>query len=895
MKPINLVMSAFGPYKGRTEVDFSKFGDSGIFLITGDTGAGKTTIFDGIVFALFGESSGSHRESALFRSKFAENDVETFVEFKFIHRDKEYLVTRSPAYMVRKKRGVGETQKAADASIKYDDKFITGLKTVNEKIVEILGINAKQFKQIAMLAQGEFLKILYADSDERKMIFRKIFATDMFDLITVKLNEKYKKNKDVIESLKTEFFTNANNIIFKEKKSLVDTNNLNKDSILEIVDFLKHEIKYNEEDNEKVDKKFLDANNKLKELDDFIKSNEENNKRIEAYNQLKEEAELLNKRITDINLIKEKLDKNRKILKTVRPIELSISKIEKDILTIKEKISIYNDNVKKYENEIKLIEEKEKAIKLLNPLFEDYNRVKNMIDDNNKLLKVIDDGLNYYKNKAVLDEEYITKYELYKSLDLEYKDNEDKYFRNQAGILAEKLKEGMPCPVCGSLEHPVKASLTDTVLTREELDIQKKKVEDWLSKINKVKENISILVSKIETVNREIGRNSEESIKKLALELKNKNKELDIREDNILGDFKNICINIKGKSLSIEEVNLVEFVEEFNKNNNIVRQELETNKKLIEEFKQNFEELNKTLINENELLDKTILELGFKDKKDYINNILSDKEIIKLEQVISDYELAVVANKTKILEFEKLLVNREVKNLDEEIAKREQIVKDISDITLEKQKLFSIYDNNVKIGSKLESNSKKLIDYMDKFSSYEELYKLASGNIAGKRRVSFEQYVQATYFDMVVSAANIRFTSMTDGRFRLLRKESADSLNSKFALDLDVRDEYNGQIRDVKSLSGGEAFKASLSLALGLSDVIQSYSGGIVVDTLFIDEGFGSLDQESREQAINTLNLISNNNKLIGIISHVTELKERIDKKIVVFKTKYGSEIKIEV
>ena len=239
--------------------------------------------------------------------------------------------------------------------------------------------------------------------------------------------------------------------------------------------------------------------------------------------------------------------------------------------------------------------------------------------------------------------------------------------------------------------------------------------------------------------------------------------------------------------------------------------------------------------------------------------------------------------------------NEEIISLEEEYEQLNVKKIEIQNLKEKKQQIFSIYDNNNKISNKLENTSKNLIENMKKFSIYEELYKLSSGNISGKRRISFEQYVQATYFDMVLYEANKRFQNMTDGRFKLLRKEIADNLSSKFALDLDVYDEYNGSKRDVKSLSGGESFKAALSLALGLSDIIQSYSGGVVIDTLFIDEGFGSLDTESREQAINTLNSLIDSNKLIGIISHVTELKERIDKKIVINKTADGSKIEIEV
>ena len=895
MKPIKLVMSAFGPYKDKVEVNFSKLGESGIFLVTGDTGAGKTTIFDGISFALFGESSGSHRESTSFRSKFSDVETETYVELVFIHRDKEYKIIRNPAYLVPKKRGDGFTNKASDAYLEVDGSVITGLKTVNEKIIEILGINAKQFKQIAMLAQGEFLKILHADSDERKMIFRKIFNTEIFDLITVKLNEKYKNNKEMIESLKTEFVTNANNIVFKEQSIFVDKSNLTKETVLKTLDDLSKEISFNEEKIREVDEKLLVKSEEYKVLNESIKIVDENNKRIDILKKLREEESLLKSQDEEIKNIRIRVEKNNQILRIVKPIETNILRIEKDINDLNIKIKAKDEVIVRLLNDEKLISEKESNIKLLKPLVDEYNLLKKNIDDNNEIIKSILEVLEYYKEKKELTNNYLIEYDLFKKKDLEYKDNEDKYFRNQAGILATKLEDNKPCLVCGSLNHPYIAVVEDKVLTKEELDNLKKLVQEKLDKVNKIKEEMSSLNSKIELVNKKINCSDEESVKRLENEITIKNNEFNKKIQTSTFMFEEIYRSISNKRCSIDEFNLVEFIDEFNKETISIKQDLQSNRKLLEEFRCNLEKLDKDLVIEENSFNEVILSLGFKNKDDYLDNILSEEEITKLEFRISNYEKDLVMYKTKIEELDKLLIEKEVKDLTNEVENLSKLKEEVELITNEKQNIFSIYDNNLKISKRLIDTSSKLTLYMDKFSLYEELYKLASGTISGKRRVSFEQYVQATYFDMVLYEANLRFNNMTDGRFKLLRKESTDNLGAKFALDLDVYDEYNGSRRDVKSLSGGESFKASLSLALGLSDVIQNYSGGIVIDTLFIDEGFGSLDQESREQAINTLNLISNNNKLIGIISHVSELKDRIDKKIIVFKTKDGSEIKIEV
>lgn len=895
MKPLKLIMSAFGPYSDKCEVDFTKLGDNGIFLVTGDTGAGKTTIFDGISFALFGEASGNNRNTESFRSKFAESTVETYVELTFSHRDKVYTITRNPAYLVPKKRGTGETTKAADATIVYDDKVVTGLKIVNEKVIEILGINAKQFKQIAMLAQGEFLKILHADSDERQNIFRKIFGTEVFELITIKLNGKYKDNKNTIESLKTEFITNTNNIVLSEKELEFDKINITKESILNILEELKNEISLNDAKLSELEETIKLKDSEYKVLENSIKTVEDNNKRIELLNKLKEEEKLLKIREKLINDNRKIIEDNKQILRMVKPIESDILKIQGDIKDIEDKINSKKNIIKDLEVLEGLIGEKEEKIKLLSPLLEEYNSINEDIIKNSELLGKIVEVLEFYKEKELLDNKYLLEYEEYKNIDIEYKEADDKYFRNQAGILASKLEVNMPCPVCGSLEHPSIAVIEDNVLNKEELEKKKKQVEDKWSFVSKVKEDISVLVSKIEVSIKSLDCVSKEDILTKKKEIEDSNSNVQEKHEDIKNKFREIIESICSEKYSIESFNLVNFIEKFNKDNVKVREDLQANKKLIEEYSNSLEKLSKSLEDENRKLEEVILSLGFKNYDDYLSKILSEDELSKKEVEIKDYERDVTSNKTRIEEIEKVLTDRNIKDLTNDKKKLEELRQEVVLVTEKKQNIYSIYDNNMKIFKRLSITSNKLIEYMDKFSLYEELYKLSSGNVSGKRRISFEQYVQATYFDMVLMEANMRLSNMTDGRFKLLRKADSSNLGSKFALDLDVFDEYNGSRRDVKSLSGGESFKASLSLALGLSDVIQRYSGGIVVDTLFIDEGFGSLDQESREQAINTLNLLSNNNKLIGIISHVSELKERIYKKIIVSKTRDGSEIRIEV
>lgn len=894
MKPLNLIMSAFGPYKEKVNIDFTKLGKSGIFLITGDTGAGKTTIFDGISFALFGESSGSHREISTLRSKFADSETETYVELLFSHKGKEYTIIRTPNYLVPKKRGEGYTTKPSDVTLKYDDKVITGINTVNEEIITILGINSKQFKQISMLAQGEFLKILFANSDERKLIFRKIFDTEIFDLITNKLYEKYKTIKEELESLKTEFITNTKNIVLTDNTIELDKSKLTKETITNIINMLEKELTLNENKLKSVEETLSKKDNEYKILESNIKKIEENNNRLKEYNNLIDEEKSLKEKESEFkekNLI---IKKNIDILRIVKPIEINIEKYNKDINNIEFKLKNVNESIENIQKEIEQIKNKEEKLQELKTIMSNYENQKKYEESICDTLNIIEEVLLYYQNKETEVKLYDNEYQEYRKLDNKYKEDDDRYFRNQAGLIASKLKEDNPCPVCGSKHHPEIAKIECNVLTKEELDLQKEILEEKTKKIEQIKQNIASFNSKIDLLNKKLDCKEKEQVLELKEKNQTRNNKLKFTISEIIKEFDNIYNYITNSNIDISNFKLIDFINDFNQSNNKLKEEYQSNKKMYNEFSNTQKELKEKQDKEIDLLNEKVKELGYISLDEYKNNILTQEEISNLESEIKKYENQLTTTKTRILEISKLITSKEIIDSSKEQEKIKELELELINIKEEKQNLFSIYSNNTKLKNNLKHTNEKLSKCLKNYSTYEELYKLSSGNLVKKRKISFEQYVQATYFDMVLQEANTRFNNMTNGRYRLLRKETADSLSAKFALDLDVYDEYNGSKRDVKSLSGGESFKASLSLALGLSDVIQNYSGGINIDAIFIDEGFGSLDAESRELAINTLNTLSNGNKLIGIISHVSELKDRIDKKIIVSKTKDGSVVTIE-
>ena len=896
MKPLNLKMSAFGPYKNEVEINFKKLGTNNIFLITGDTGAGKTTIFDAISYALFNEVSGSNRPITSLRSKFATIE-DTYVELEFEHKGKEYKIRRVPEYERTKKTGEGTTKNIADAYLEYEDKIITGVKNVNDKIIELIGINAKQFKQISMLAQGEFIKILFAESKDRTEIFRKIFETNIYEQISTNLSILSTETKKDVDRLKTIFQTNTSNIRWIEKPvaiDLIDLKKITKLDIDEILNLIEKEIQTNKEKVKEEEKENEKLKKEIEKLREKIKKIEEQNEKVKKYKQYLEENKELKEKAKEIKEKEANIEISQSILQKVMPRQQIVNEKQKELKNNMNKRQVLEKEMK--DGEIIEQENKNKIIKLneLKEILEGYKNIKEKSKNIEDMFLLITQIEKDQKNK----EKYVKQYEelnnQYIEMDKQYKEEEDKFFREQAGIIAQRLEKGKPCPVCGSIEHPNKAIKNDDVLSEEEL----KKLEEEKNKLenkrNTIKNETISLNAKIEATIKMIPESNKQDFnlqdfEKQINETKDK-QELEIQ--NLKESFENICLVLTKKKENIDKINFDEtkqFIEkQINEQNNKLlenRVKLKECNALIETQEKSLELVQQEYLN-------AIKELGFKDEKKYKEKTLKEADIEKIKQEIEQYKEKVTTIKTRLEDVKKELKEKEIVDVTQDIEQLEQ--------SSQKQKEAEKQINNKKASisfnkdtnKKLKETAIELIYKMDKMAKIEELAKIANGTANRKTKITFEQYVQATYFDMVISEANKRLLSMTDNRYLLIRKKKADKISEKIGLDFNVIDNYNGQERDVKSLSGGESFKAALSLALGLSDVIQSYSGGVLVDTLFIDEGFGTLDAESREQAINTLVNLAGSNKLIGIISHVEELQERIDKKIIVEKGQDGSNIK---
>lgn len=921
MRPQKIIMSAFGPYAGRVEVDLDKLGENGIYLITGDTGAGKTTIFDAITYALYGEASGSNREANMFRSKYADLNTPTEVELYFSYGNKNYYIKRNPEYERAKSHGEGTTTEKANAELHYpDNRVITKVRDVNNAVVEIMGITREQFTQIAMIAQGDFLKILLASTEERKKIFQKLFKTENYNYLqnrlkseAGKVEQEYKDLNKSIEQYKSGISVGNTTEELALRAEKVKNGGVLNDEALEVLDLLiKSDTELNTKNNkelEEIEKEIERINKELTEAE-TLKT---------AKISLKNSQDKLSKLKGSINGLKEKLSAEeikkpeiQKYIKETAEIEAQIedySSLDRKKASLKElKVRIERNiesfNKQKEEKEKK--EEKLKAFEAESATFSDVNADKVALDAENKILngkmkesdelldsfKELDDLKNELEN---LQKKYIDAFNSYKEKKDIYDNRNRDYLNEQAGILAENLESGKPCPVCGATEHPMPATKSPHAPTEAELKKAKKDSEKAGETANTASQNAGNVQTKIDEKKKSLCS----AVKKLL------DRDLDIDDAKIEVSAEKVRISQEIMSVSNK---LTEIKKKINRKE-FLEKNIPTIKKELNELIENINSLDKSIGEDNateKALSAEIKSLSEKLKYQGADEANAAAKKLKTQRqelekayeaakkAVDDCENAIKIESGKIKINEELLKNAKDIDIDEEKEKKNKLSLEKQSINSSQKEIYSRIRTNTDIKEKISSKIAELNNVGQKLTWLESLSNTANGNITGKEKVMLETYIQAAYFEKIINRANQKLLAMTNGQYELTRKKSADNNRSQSGLDLNVIDHYNGSERSVKTLSGGESFKASLSLALGLSEEIQSSSGGIKLDTIFVDEGFGSLDEESLSQAMNALNVLADGKRLIGIISHVSELKNRIEKQIVVTKEKSGGS-KIEI
>ena len=913
MRPLKLTLSAFGPYAGKTDFDFDKLGTGGLYLITGDTGAGKTTIFDAITYALYGDPSGNNREVSMFRSKYADLETPTFVKLIFKYKDNEYTVKRNPEYERASQRGSGVTKQTAGVELTLPDgKVLTKTKEVDTAIKNIMGIDKNQFCQIAMIAQGDFLKLLLAPTKDRIEIFRHIFKTKLYSDLQNKLKQEASSldnNCLQIRQSITQYIAGINcdeSSLHCGQVSKAKNNELPIDECISLLEKLLAEDSQSEE-------KTASEISNIEKQADTIKLNIQQGESISRAKLLLEQTDALIKKLSSDKItLADALDEENK-----RSVE--IEKLTKDSATISAQLPEYDELSQKQTALAKSISIIEQNNLTLNKAKADIDTLKSQIESLNAESKTLEkcgeqkiilenNILSFNDRLSKLQqllqsmetlkknhEEHKKAVQIYKekqanvdSLDASYKEGHKLYLDAQAGILAESLKENMPCPVCGSLSHPKKASKPVDVPTKDELDA----LQNRISAANKELEMASQTAGKLNGAINEKMESTLTSIKELLGEI-NMNSATDIAKESISelqAKIKSINSEIKQLSKNISRKDSIEKI-------------LPQSTKKLEELQDNINTISNTVTtytSDNKAIEERIADLKskllFSSKLEADTKIKSNNDtVLKIQKAIElatkrlneCKEKLASANATKV-ELSKQLEGKEEINLENEKNKLYELEGNIKRLRSYKEEIHSRIVNNQSNYKNINLKSDELIEAEKQYAVVKSLSDTANGNITGKDKIMLETYIQMHYFDRIISRANARLVIMTGGQYDLVRRKEAASKMGQSGLDLDVIDHYNGTERSVKSLSGGESFKASLALALGLSDEIQSSAGGIQLDTMFIDEGFGSLDEDSLAQAMNALASLASSNKLIGIISHVGELKQKIDKQIIVKKDKTG-------
>ena len=907
MRPLKITMSAFGPYAGKVTLDMQKLGKSGIYLITGDTGAGKTTIFDAISYALYGEASGNYRENTTLRSKYASADTPTFVELEFEYNNEIYKINRNPEYPRPNKRGEGFTKQSANAELVMPDgSVITKIKEVSAKVEEIIGINKNQFSQIAMIAQGDFRKLLNCETNERSKIFRKIFKTEPYHNIEINLSSLFnelkrnrEKEKSGIEQYINQLKCNENDTLSLELERaksgdvLIDDviklagEIINKDtleytktqknieSINEEIEKINSNIKLYE-NQEATKKAYAKASAKLEEL------KTKRNDCEKAYKSAEAQRERLDDLTRKINLINSKMPKYDELKSLENSINERAQSFEKSNNSLKVKQQEITLLEKEIDEKSKALEEVKGADLLVQKLTAQKEEIKKKAEALKELKTEIDRCKTEQKNlknaqsfaKSALDE--------YGALENEYNQIYIAFFNEQAGIIADELKDGEPCPVCGSTSHPNLARKSENAPSQADVESAQNLVKKAQEKADKARDTASALKSRFD----EIAANVKSSAKKLFG-----------TDDNVFDDY-NSNINALKKEYD-DTLALLKTANEklnlYKKLDNEIPKIQEKQKSLSDEIStlNTQKASDEAFISENTKRVTSIKsELDFKsadlakDKLKEYTNLSNDikNSIEKSKNDFDDIKSKYDTQKGTKASLENAL--KEFKEIDlaslnEKSLKLNEYKKDVDETA---KSLYSRIDSNKSLVDNISKKRDILKEYDDKYVWLKALSETANGDISGKEKITLETFVQMTYFDSIIRKANIRLLTMSDGQYELVRRSDAETLKKNEGLALDVIDHFNASSRSVSTLSGGESFMASLCLALGLSDEIQSSNGGIKLDTMFVDEGFGSLDGEALDRALSALTSLSQGNRLVGIISHVDALRDRIDNKIVITK-----------
>ena len=924
MKPLKLTMSAFGSYAGKNVIDFTGQ-QQGIFLITGDTGAGKTTIFDAITYALYNQTSGGERNGNMMRSQYAKPETETYVELEFLYRGQTYCVRRNPDYKITKtlKNGKIREQKvphSVELTLPDGTVFPEKKNATDAKIIEILGLTADQFSQIVMIAQGDFLKLLYTKSDERKMIFSKLFRTDIYWKIQENLRRKSMEMDERIQE---------NDRAFEQEKSriipLPESEELPLDELVErLRERLKDALK---------EQNLRRAN--VEELNKKITKYEEINKLFVSLEKIRQTGKELEARQVESKERRQQIENALKAdkvlvaeqqnLRQQQEVEQSAQAIEKMRETLANDQEMF-ETLKTQLQEVEAEQKREaadiqKKMLALEQSFPSYEALQNARSEEQQAKKVWEDlgktseesfhkkeaGIAALKEQQKRQEQVVEQTKKnWEQTSLSasesakhYEHMYEAFLKEQAGILAENLSAGCPCPVCGSTIHPDPAKLSDHAVT--ELEVEQAKKTRAAAEEKRDLAYAAFEAEKTEKQKLAQAVEKEEADFVLAQTIaKQQRKEA---EQNYVS-LQKIAEQIREKLVYPSLAEAKKQYAAMQKALEAAEQEIEKKRRKVSDLAEAMNTLKGQRLAEEEN-QKSAKKLAVKTEKEYAGlleksgfiseetyhlAILPERSRLKLEREEKEYESQCLKQQSEQKLLEKQVSGKtytDTTELNEQLKAEKQALKEAEKTYME---LHTAYENDRSVlqncavylekGKKLESEDQVI----------KSLSKTANGRLSGSAKIDFETYIQRQYFKQIIHEANKRLLTMSNHQFILKLKEEANTgRKTNEGLDLSVYSLVTDSERDVKTLSGGESFLAALAMALGLSDIVERSAGAIHPDMMFIDEGFGSLDAQSRQQAIEVLGKLAGDSRMVGIISHVTELKEQIDRKLVVSRTDKGS------
>lgn len=980
MKPLKLIMNAFESYASRQEVDFSPLNAGGLFLITGPTGAGKTTIFDAMTFALFGCASSEARRQEGLKSQYVSPQEECFVEFTFQIGSQVYTVHRRPRQLRLNRKGAESELKHTAALTLPNGEILSGAQAVDQKIVELLGLNYQQFKQIVLLAQGEFRRLLDSNSEDKQRIFSRIFGTQIFAELTQRLEDEEKQLRNQLRDYQTLSAYALDALVQLGHTQLGDIENFSYADFKLIEPIVSQNMTAMEAENSALLQVIKDAEQKKAQID--LETAARDNRNFERLAYLQETLARLDSQQEEMQRLEARLETIR-ASSHLKEIEIGLQTFKEQHRSVREtyaeQLRCLPQAEKDYQQALsgfQTIEHLEKqqndllkrhnALHTVKVLFEEMQTLEREKADLFKREQALEQNLTQLMrqmqyiqslqayNQSVklkdITDKICTLYSQIKDAQRLYCTREENYLsayrrhlRGQASILASSLSDGKPCPVCGSLHHPAPSVQQGDIPDYQTVDRLKEQLDAASGHLRTLHDQITALYHQLRGLDEQAClpeqmpasfdkmwdayrtalavrcRTGQEAVLQLAQQMEsipeqthhlsvealqmsceNMRRQVDqcrerreILEQRLAEQRGRIPDSCSTLEITVQQIQKIEQETEHLKGTIYQRQQIYLKAQsalqvLQTEMKATADhagQLEAQMVKMEQRFQRALAQSGL----DYPAYQTAAGEISTLEQCVRQTEdfktsLAAVQNEYKVLKTQ--TQGRQLADLEMLRAQLTQLETLLEEKRRDQAQLFARLQNTRQRFEELKNIDQASRQLQIRYSAVAALSQTAKGNNASK--VSFERYILASYFEDVVRMANIHLQKMTDARYALKRKEDR-SRRQPSGLDLEIIDSYTGQERHVSTLSGGESFKASFSLALGLADIVQMHSGGVRVETMFIDEGFGALDEQSLDAAIAALMSLEENGRIVGIISHVSELKERIPTQLEVSKSQRGS------